>query len=277
MLCSGIPEVGVTVLAGAPKVGKTLLAGQRALEAGRPALLIIEEGSLAGISYRLRRQADDLGLVDPAAVGHASPSGPPGQPGERRTRARYRRRAPAGARGPGPVEPAPRGRREPPHADDPGHGCARRHRLRLRDRGPGDPPSRQAVAGTAGRYLGSLPGSIGDPFGHRRQPRHGRNAATSSIWSASSATPSPCPSTCSWIATRWCSGRSMARSRSARSTPMPCARSSSNADGSRPAKSWTQFDVKSKATALKALEDLEGIDWFDGPRNQRFYTFGTVQ
>ena len=38
-----------------------------------------------------------------------------------------------------------------------------------------------------------------------------------------------------------------------------------------------RFDVKSKATALKALEDIEGIDWFDGARNQRFYTFGTVQ
>ena len=39
----------------------------------------------------------------------------------------------------------------------------------------------------------------------------------------------------------------------------------------------TRFDVKSKATALKALEDLDGIDWFDGPRGQRFYTLGTVQ
>lgn len=39
----------------------------------------------------------------------------------------------------------------------------------------------------------------------------------------------------------------------------------------------TRFDVKSKATALKALEDLDGIDWFDGPRRQRFYTLGTVQ
>lgn len=61
----GVPEVGVAVLAGAPKVGKTLLASQWALESGRSTLLVIEEGSLAGISYRLRRQADALGIVEP--------------------------------------------------------------------------------------------------------------------------------------------------------------------------------------------------------------------
>ncbi len=61
----GVPKVGVTVLAGAPKAGKTLLASQWALESGRATLLVIEEGSLAGISYRLRRQADALGIVEP--------------------------------------------------------------------------------------------------------------------------------------------------------------------------------------------------------------------
>jgi hypothetical protein len=65
MLAPGIPEVGVTVVAGSPKVGKTLWAGQMALESGRPALLVIEEGSLAGIAYRLRRQADELGIARP--------------------------------------------------------------------------------------------------------------------------------------------------------------------------------------------------------------------
>src|SRR6478735_2720283 len=49
----GVPEIGVTVLAGSPKVGKTLWASQTALETGRRALLVIEEGSLAGIAYRL--------------------------------------------------------------------------------------------------------------------------------------------------------------------------------------------------------------------------------
>jgi hypothetical protein len=61
----GVPETGVTVLAGSPKAGKTLWAGQLALESGRPALLIIEEGSKDGLSYRLRTQAAALGITDP--------------------------------------------------------------------------------------------------------------------------------------------------------------------------------------------------------------------
>ena len=61
----GVPEVGVTVLAGSPKVGKTLWASQLALESGRSTLMVIEEGSLAGISYRLRHQAAHLGVTDP--------------------------------------------------------------------------------------------------------------------------------------------------------------------------------------------------------------------
>ncbi|MDP8905606.1 MAG: AAA family ATPase [Chloroflexota bacterium] len=64
-LCPGVPKVGVTVIAGAPKVGKTLLLSQRALEVRQPVLLVIEEGSLAGISYRLRRQAAELGISNP--------------------------------------------------------------------------------------------------------------------------------------------------------------------------------------------------------------------
>lgn len=61
----GVPEVGVTVLAGSPKVGKTLWAFQAALELRRPALLVIEEGTLAGIAYRLSRQAAELGIDNP--------------------------------------------------------------------------------------------------------------------------------------------------------------------------------------------------------------------
>jgi len=61
----GIPLVGVTVLAGPPKVGKTLYASQRALECRKPSLLVIEEGSLNGIAYRLHRQADELGMSEP--------------------------------------------------------------------------------------------------------------------------------------------------------------------------------------------------------------------
>lgn len=62
---TGVPKVGVTVIAGSPKVGKTLYASQMALESGLPALLVIEEGSLAGIAYRLSRQADELGIAEP--------------------------------------------------------------------------------------------------------------------------------------------------------------------------------------------------------------------
>jgi hypothetical protein len=65
MLRPGVPEVGLTVLAGAPKVGKTLYACQQALLCGKPALLVIEEGSLGGIAYRLRRQAESLELTAP--------------------------------------------------------------------------------------------------------------------------------------------------------------------------------------------------------------------
>lgn len=67
-LCPGVPEVGVTVLAGSPKVGKTLWASQQALECGKPTLMVIEEGGQAGISYRMRRQADELGLDAPPPI-----------------------------------------------------------------------------------------------------------------------------------------------------------------------------------------------------------------
>jgi hypothetical protein len=61
----GIPKVGAVVFAGSPKVGESLWAGQTALESRLPTLLIIEEGSRAGISYRMRVQAAALGIVDP--------------------------------------------------------------------------------------------------------------------------------------------------------------------------------------------------------------------
>ena len=61
----GVPKTGVAVAAGAPKAGKTLWAGQLALESGLPTLLIIEEGSKEGLSYRLRTQAAALGITDP--------------------------------------------------------------------------------------------------------------------------------------------------------------------------------------------------------------------
>jgi len=57
----GIPKVGLTVLAGPPKIGKTLYASQIGLTIPR-ASFVIEEGSLAGIGFRLRRQAEALGV-----------------------------------------------------------------------------------------------------------------------------------------------------------------------------------------------------------------------
>jgi hypothetical protein len=62
---AGVPQVGVTVVAGSPKVGKTLLVSQWALESRVPTLMVLEEGSLAGISYRLRMQAQALGIETP--------------------------------------------------------------------------------------------------------------------------------------------------------------------------------------------------------------------
>lgn len=87
-----IPKVGLTVLAGPPKIGKSLLASQMALcvaqslDAGDSpasaipflghdlaevlgdtigaALLVMEEGSIAGISYRIRYQRGALGIED---------------------------------------------------------------------------------------------------------------------------------------------------------------------------------------------------------------------
>jgi hypothetical protein len=86
-----IPKVGLTVIAGPPKIGKSLLASQMALCVGEvppdeqnapapmflghdlsqelgdqigAALLVMEEGSLAGISYRIRHQRVSLGIED---------------------------------------------------------------------------------------------------------------------------------------------------------------------------------------------------------------------
>jgi hypothetical protein len=76
-----IPQVGMTVVAGPPKIGKSLFASQMALCVGSvadadvsgpqflghalpqgTALLVMEEGSLAGISYRLRHQRAAAGI-----------------------------------------------------------------------------------------------------------------------------------------------------------------------------------------------------------------------
>lgn len=63
MLANGIPKVGLTVLAGPPKVGKTLYASQNAL--GCRSTIVVEEGSLSGVSYRLRKQSGALGIDRP--------------------------------------------------------------------------------------------------------------------------------------------------------------------------------------------------------------------
>lgn len=65
MLARGVPKVGLTVLAGPPKVGKTLYASQTALTSAKRPLMILEEGSRTGIAYRLRRQASALGVPPP--------------------------------------------------------------------------------------------------------------------------------------------------------------------------------------------------------------------
>lgn len=67
MLAAGIPMVGLTVLAGPPKVGKSLYASQTALELRCGVLYVAEEGSLGGIGWRLRHQAEALGITDEPA------------------------------------------------------------------------------------------------------------------------------------------------------------------------------------------------------------------
>jgi AAA domain len=66
MLDEAIPisKVGLTVLAGPPKVGKTLWASQAALTVDRTTI-VVEEGSLAGVSWRLRKQAAALSVSAP--------------------------------------------------------------------------------------------------------------------------------------------------------------------------------------------------------------------
>ena len=64
MLATGIPKVGLTVLAGPPKVGKSLYVSQTALELRCRVLYVAEEGSLGGIGWRLRHQAEALGVSE---------------------------------------------------------------------------------------------------------------------------------------------------------------------------------------------------------------------
>lgn len=74
----GVAKVGVTVNAGAPKVGKTTFSTQMAAAVAAPSvetflgepvvhgpvLLILEEGDLQGIRWRLVRQAEAIGADD---------------------------------------------------------------------------------------------------------------------------------------------------------------------------------------------------------------------
>ena len=81
----GVAKVGVTVNAGSPKVGKTTFQTQMAVHVAAPSidtflgepvatgpvLLVIEEGSVDGIAWRLRRQADAAGVDDlPIELAH---------------------------------------------------------------------------------------------------------------------------------------------------------------------------------------------------------------
>jgi hypothetical protein len=81
----GVAKVGVTVNAGSPKVGKTTFQTQMAVHvaaqtidtflgepvATGPVLLVIEEGAIDGIAWRLRRQAEAAGVDElPIELAH---------------------------------------------------------------------------------------------------------------------------------------------------------------------------------------------------------------
>jgi hypothetical protein len=81
----GVAKVGVTVNAGSPKVGKTTFQLQMAVAVAAPGvstflgapvctgpvLLVIEEGSLDGLAWRLRKQSEAVGVDDlPIELAH---------------------------------------------------------------------------------------------------------------------------------------------------------------------------------------------------------------
>ena len=275
-LCPGIPLVGVTVLAGAPKVGKTLLASQRALETGRTALLIIEEGSLAGISYRLRRQADDLGLVDPPlSVMH-------------RQRIRLDNRASVAR-----VREYVAELRPDLVVMDPLN--------RLHGADENRPTQMTPVMDALARIAYDF-GVAVLAIHHLAKPSQDRRGDIWDRFRGASAIRSGTDANLAMDGTgdlihlvgEFRDAEPLSEylqlDREAlvfRSVDGPKSVGKIDPDALRAfvverrqvtaRETMSRFDVKSKATALKALEDLEGIDWFDGPRGQRFYTFGTVQ
>jgi AAA domain len=275
-LCPGIPLVGVTVLAGAPKVGKTLLASQRALETGKTALLIIEEGSLAGISYRLRRQAEDLNVDEPPlSVLHRHRVRLDNAGSVRRVRDLV-----ASLR-PSIVVMDPLNRL---------HGADENRPTQMT-------PVMDALAGIAYDSETAVLAihHLAKPSQERRGDIWDRFRGASAIRSGTDANLAmDGTGDVIRLVGEFRDAEPMSEylelDRAAlmfRTVDGPKAVGKVNPDELRAyvveqhrvtaRQVMERFDVKSKATALRALEDLDGIDWFDGARNQRFYTFGTVQ
>jgi hypothetical protein len=274
-VAAGIPKVGVTVMAGSPKVGKTLRASQVALGVGR-STLVIEEGSLAGISYRLRHQAQALGIDLPdVAVIH-------------RQRIRLDNRA--------SVQRV----RE--------HVAARRPTMvvfdplnRLHNGDENRPtqmtPVMDALAGIAYDYECAVVAihHLAKPSAERRGDIWDRFRGASSIRSGTDANlvMDGSGSIVHLVGEfRDAEPLSMYLELDRESltfeevdgpkapTKIDPAKLRAYVEGNGPVTAQSTaaaFNVRSKETARAALEALPGIDWYDGPRNTRHFTLGTAQ
>lgn len=274
----GVPEIGVTVVAGAPKAGKTLWVSQVALESGRDTLMVIEEGSREGISYRLRHQAAMLGVAHP--------------PIHLALRQRIRLDdsgaierlvawVDAALIKPGIVIFDPLNRLHSADENRPSD------MTRVMD-GLAEIAYRCEVAVIAVHHLAKPSaerrGDIWDRFRGASSIRSGTDAnlvmdgngdRVHLVGEFRDAEPLS-----EWMELD-------RESLTFRSVEAPVIVGKieivalraflAGKDRVTVREVMDRFDVKSKATAIKAIESLDGIDWFEGLRGQRFYTLGTVQ
>jgi hypothetical protein len=274
-VADGIPRVGLAVLAGSPKVGKTLRMSQVALEVGR-STMIVEEGSLAGISYRLRHQAAALGIdVPDVAIIHRQRI----RLDDRRSVERIREHV--AERRPTIVVFDPLNRL---------HGGDENRPTQMT-------PVMDALAGIAYDFECAVVAihHLAKPSAERRGDIWDRFRGATSIRSGTDANlVMDGTGALVHLVGEFRDAEPLSiyleLDRDAlifREVDGPTSSGKIDRDALRQflagrdrvtvREVMGRFDVKSKATAIKALEALPGIDWFDGPRNQRSYTLGTVQ
>lgn len=295
MLAVGVPKVGLTVAAGPPKVGKTLFSSQLALgvsgfnrsdepmaeflghpAATGPVLMILEEGSLAGIAWRIRRQMEALGITGAGIeIAHRQRVRLDDVRSVRDLRARVEYLDPSLVI----VDPLNRL-----------HGADENRPTQMT-------PVMDALAGIAYDFETAVLAihHLAKPSQERRGTVWDRFRGASSIRSGTDAN--------LILDGNGAAVQLVGEFRDAEplSEYLELDRSTltfrlveapaiagkidqaaleaflGESDRVTIREVMARFDVKSKATAIRAIEALPGIDWFDGPRNQRFYTLGTVQ